>query len=160
MIAKWGTGLDAIDRTAAAARGIAVVNTPAAFTDPVADTAVGYMLSFCAQLPWLDRDLRAGLWQKRPGFLAGREHGRHRRLREHRPRRRTPRGARFGSRRRRNDAMPEATERAAAEGVEIVELDELLARSDFVSLHDPHDADTHHLIGRGAARRHEADRVL
>ena len=67
VISKWGTGIDSIDVQAAESLGIQVCNTPGAFTDPVADTVLGYMLTFARQLSWLDRDLRSGRWQKRSG---------------------------------------------------------------------------------------------
>ena len=55
VISKWGTGIDSIDRAAAASLGIQVCNTPNAFTLPVADTVMGYMLAFARRLPWMDR---------------------------------------------------------------------------------------------------------
>ena len=58
VISKWGTGIDSIDSRAAARLGIRVCNTPDAFTDPVADTALGYVLCFARHLPWMDRDVR------------------------------------------------------------------------------------------------------
>ena len=67
VISKWGTGIDSIDSTAARARGIAVCRTPGAFTDPVADTALGYILCFARNLPWMDDHMRAGRWEKIPG---------------------------------------------------------------------------------------------
>ena len=66
VISKWGTGIDSIDKEAARRLGIAVRNTPDAFTHPVADTVLGYILCFARQLPWMDRDIRAGRWEKRP----------------------------------------------------------------------------------------------
>lgn len=65
VISKWGTGIDSIDCEAAARLGIALYNTPNAFTDAVADTVLGYILCFARQLPWMDRDIRSGKWQKR-----------------------------------------------------------------------------------------------
>src|SRR5262247_4950723 len=58
VISKWGTGIDSIDTSAAAKFGIRVFNTPDAFTDPVADTVLGYILSFARRLPWMDQDIR------------------------------------------------------------------------------------------------------
>lgn len=65
VISKWGTGIDAIDLEAAKRLGIVVRNTPDAFSKGVADTAIGYMLMFARQLIPLDKDMKAGLWQKR-----------------------------------------------------------------------------------------------
>src|SRR3954471_11748552 len=64
VISKWGTGIDSIDLAAAAKLGIRVCNTPDAFTAPVADTALGYILCFARRLPWMDQDIRRGLWIK------------------------------------------------------------------------------------------------
>src|SRR4051794_33180286 len=44
VISKWGTGIDSIDVASCKRRGIRVCNTPNAFTEPVADTTLGYML--------------------------------------------------------------------------------------------------------------------
>jgi D-3-phosphoglycerate dehydrogenase / 2-oxoglutarate reductase len=67
VISKWGTGIDSIDQEAAARLGIAVKNTPNAFTQPVSDTVLGYILCFARQLPWMDNDIRQGKWSKRMG---------------------------------------------------------------------------------------------
>lgn len=71
VIAKWGTGIDSIDQEACARRGIAVRNTAGAFTDPVADSVLGYMLAFARRQPWMDKDMKAGLWRKMPGHTLG-----------------------------------------------------------------------------------------
>lgn len=65
VIVKWGTGIDSIDKEAAAKRGIPVRNTPNAFTEPVADTIVGMILSFARGIVDLDRKLRKGKWEKK-----------------------------------------------------------------------------------------------
>ena len=67
VVSKWGTGIDSIDREAAARLGIQVRNTPNAFTLPVADTVLGYMLAFARRQPWMDRAMKAGQWEKIPG---------------------------------------------------------------------------------------------
>jgi len=67
VLSKWGTGIDSFDRDACARRGIAVRNTPNAFSEPVADSVFGYLLCFARQLPFMDRAMRDGQWRKYPG---------------------------------------------------------------------------------------------
>ncbi len=67
VIAKWGTGIDSIDQEACKRLGIAVRNTPNAFSKPVADTVLGYVLCFARNLPAQDRQMKAGTWYKLPG---------------------------------------------------------------------------------------------
>jgi D-3-phosphoglycerate dehydrogenase len=67
VISKWGTGLDSIDLEVAKRLGIQVWNTPGAFTEPVADTVLGYVLTFARGVPWMDRSVKAGEWNKYPG---------------------------------------------------------------------------------------------
>jgi D-3-phosphoglycerate dehydrogenase len=64
VISKWGTGIDSIDREECARLGIQVCNTPNAFTDPVADTVLTYILCFARQLVWINRDIHDGNWNK------------------------------------------------------------------------------------------------
>ncbi len=47
--------------------GIQVLRTPNAFTLPVADTVLGYMLAFARRQPWMDRAMKNGAWEKIPG---------------------------------------------------------------------------------------------
>ena len=67
VISKWGTGIDSIDGEAASELGIQVMNTPGAFTDPVADTVLGYILDFARSQPWMTQQMRDGEWEKIPG---------------------------------------------------------------------------------------------
>jgi D-3-phosphoglycerate dehydrogenase / 2-oxoglutarate reductase len=67
VISKWGTGIDSIDSEAAARLGIRVCRTPNAFTLPVADSVLGYILAFARSQPWMDRQMKAGQWEKIPG---------------------------------------------------------------------------------------------
>jgi D-3-phosphoglycerate dehydrogenase len=71
VISKWGTGIDSIDVEACRRRGIAVRNTPNAFSEPVADSVLGYMLAFARRLPWMDRDMKSGAWTKLPSVSLG-----------------------------------------------------------------------------------------
>lgn len=67
VISKWGTGIDSIDREACAQFGVSVKNTPNAFSEPVADSVLGYMLSYARNLPFLDQHMKSGVWEKIPG---------------------------------------------------------------------------------------------
>jgi len=67
VIAKWGTGTDSIDHAACARLGIQLLNTPNAFTLPVSDSVLGYLLAFARQQPWMDRRVKSGAWKKIPG---------------------------------------------------------------------------------------------
>ncbi len=64
-IVKWGTGTDSIDKEAALKRGITVRNTPNAFTEPVADTILSFILNFARGTIDLDRKLRNNVWEKK-----------------------------------------------------------------------------------------------
>jgi D-3-phosphoglycerate dehydrogenase len=66
VISKWGTGIDSIDQKACQRMGITVRNTPNAFSEPVADSVLGYMLCFTRNQPWMTVAMRRGLWQKIP----------------------------------------------------------------------------------------------
>ena len=67
VISKWGTGIDAFDLDACKRLGVAIRNTPGAFTQPVADSAMGYILNFARKLSLMDQQLKAGVWDKIPG---------------------------------------------------------------------------------------------
>src|SRR5574339_5665 len=66
VISKWGTGVDSIDAEACSRYGIKLCRTLNAFTLPVADTVLGYILAFARRQPWMDRDIKAGKWEKIP----------------------------------------------------------------------------------------------
>ncbi|KPL82080.1 hypothetical protein SE15_13320 [Thermanaerothrix daxensis] len=145
VISKWGTGIDSIDREAAARLGIQVRNTPNAFTLPVADTVLGYILAFARQLPWMDRTLKAGGWEKRAarslsectlGVIGVGNIGKAvlRRARA------------FGMTLLGNDIVPIAPDFIAEYGVEMVPLRHLLERADFVSLNCDLNPTSYHLI--------------
>jgi D-3-phosphoglycerate dehydrogenase / 2-oxoglutarate reductase len=67
VISKWGTGIDSIDQQACNRLGIMIGRTPNAFTLPVADTVFGYMLAFARRQLWMDRAMKSGVWDKLPG---------------------------------------------------------------------------------------------
>lgn len=67
VISKWGTGVDSIDSGACERLGIKLYRTVNAFTTPVADSVLAYALAFARRQPWMDSDMKAGLWHKQPG---------------------------------------------------------------------------------------------
>jgi D-3-phosphoglycerate dehydrogenase len=67
VISKWGTGIDSIDTGACSRYGIKIGRTLNAFTTPVADSVLGYMLAFARRHPWMDKAMRSGQWEKIPG---------------------------------------------------------------------------------------------
>lgn len=67
VISKWGTGVDSIDAAACSRYEIKLCRTLNAFTLPVADTVMGYILAFARRQPWMDREMKSGKWEKIPG---------------------------------------------------------------------------------------------
>ena len=147
VISKWGTGIDSIDRPAAERLGIRICNTPNAFTQPVADTVLGYLLAYVRRQPWMDRAMKAGFWEKLPGKTlaectlgvvgvgnVGRAV--------------LARAKAFGATLLGNDILPIDPAFLEECGVRMVSLPELLARSDFVSLNCDLNPTSFHLINR------------
>lgn len=67
VISKWGTGIDSFDQEAAAAHGVTICRTLNAFTLPVADSVMGYVLNFARRHADMDRAMKKGVWEKIPG---------------------------------------------------------------------------------------------
>lgn len=68
VIVKWGTGIDSIRKDIADQYGVKVFRTPNAFTEPVADTTLAYMLAFARNVSVNDRLVKSGIWDKPKGF--------------------------------------------------------------------------------------------
>jgi D-3-phosphoglycerate dehydrogenase / 2-oxoglutarate reductase len=145
VISKWGTGIDSIDRQAAEALGIQVRNTPNAFTLPVADTVMGYMLAFARRQPWMDRQMKSGIWDKIPGRSLsectlgvigvgniGKAVLRRARV--------------FGMKLLGTDIIPIAPDFILENGVEMTSLEDLIRRSDFVSVNCDLNPTSYHII--------------
>lgn len=67
-VARIGIGMDNVDAEAAARHGVKVSNTPDGPTYAVAEMCLAALLAIGRQLPAADRDMHAGVWQKRMGF--------------------------------------------------------------------------------------------
>jgi D-3-phosphoglycerate dehydrogenase len=145
-IAKHGVGLDNVDLAAAAERGIVVTYAPAAVDDSVADLALALLLALARRIVPAHESVRAGRWEAFPGTeLRGKllgVVGLGRIGREVAARARA-----FGMDVAAHDPFV-ASEQAAAAGVELLALDELLARADAVSLHAASSPGAPPLLGR------------
>ena len=146
VIARAGTGVDNVDVPAASTRGIVVMNAPGANSISVAELAVALMLAVARHVPAADAAMKQGKWEKKK-FLGeevrektlglaglgriGQEVAR--------------RAASFDMRIIAHD--PFISEDVAGDlGVELVSLDDLFARSDFLSLHMPSTPTTKNIV--------------
>ena len=157
VIARVGVGVDSIDLDAASERGVQVATTPGANEHAVADHAVGLMMALLRRIPQLDRHVRTGGWH-RTGV--------------HTPRQLTGAtvglvgyghiGRRVAARLRGFDVELLIHDPALAAGGPdtSIALDELLRRSDVVSLHCPLTASTRHLIDAHALGLMRPDAIL
>jgi D-3-phosphoglycerate dehydrogenase len=147
VISKWGTGIDSIDAEEAQRRGIPVYRTPNAFSEPVADTVLGYILAFARKFSLMDQDIRNGKWEKPPlvslsectlGVIGVGDCGKAvvRRARA------------FGMHILGNDIVEMPKDFISETGIEMVSLGELLARADFISLNPDLNPTSYHLIGK------------
>ena len=66
VLSKWGEGLDAIDLNAAKKLNISVYRTAGALSDPVADTVMAYILAFARNIIIKDNSMKRGEWKKYP----------------------------------------------------------------------------------------------
>ncbi len=150
IVARAGVGLDNVDVKAATARGVLVVNAPTSNIHSAAEHAVTLLLATARQIPPADASLKAHTW-KRSSFNGVEVFGKTvgvvglgrigqlvaQRL------------AAFGTHIVAYDPYVSAA-RAAQLGIELLTLDELLGRADFISVHLPKTPETAGLIGKEA----------
>lgn len=144
VIGRAGVGLDNVDKKAAEARKIKVVNTPAATSVSVAELALGLMLACARSIPQATQSLRESKWEKKQ-FKGTELYGKTLGL--------------IGSGR----IGTELAKRAVAMGMTVMVLDpfikecsygtkcelpELLSRADYISLHVPKTPETTHMINK------------
>ncbi|MBM3987522.1 MAG: phosphoglycerate dehydrogenase [Planctomycetes bacterium] len=149
VVGRAGVGVDNVDVDAATARGVVVMNAPAGNTTTTAELTVALMLALARNVTRGDRAVRAGEWKLR-GKLSGSEIsgktlgvvglGRIGRVV-------ASRGLGLAMKVVAYDPYL-AGERSPLEGVELLPLDELLARADFVTLHIPYSDETRHILSR------------
>jgi phosphoglycerate dehydrogenase-like enzyme len=152
LVSILGTGTDNVDLPACSRHGVVVTNTPGASTVSVAELTMALLLAVARHVAWSDRTVRAGAWEHRHGIelrgkllgivglgLIGQEVARL--------------GQAFGMRViawsfRQDPARAAALGADGPLPVEMVPLEELLRRSDVVSLHLRSSAEARGLIGR------------
>lgn len=163
MIATMGTGYDNIDVAAARERGIPVTFAPSILDETTADGAFALLLAAARRLSEAERYLRAGKYRGWTPFLFLGHDVNHATLgivgMGRIGRAVAKRASGFAMRIIYTDARRnEAAERES--GATFVTLDELLAQSDFVSLHVPLLPETRHLIDAAALRKMKRTAVL
>lgn len=148
LIVRGGVGVDNIDVAQAEAKQIKVINTPGASSDSVAELALGLMFAVARLIPQADHSMKSGQWEKKAfagGIeLAGKTLG-------------IIGMGRIGASLARKaialgmsvigyDVTPLNSPEPS---VLFVSKDELLARSDFISLHVPFDKSAGAILGQG-----------
>jgi D-3-phosphoglycerate dehydrogenase / 2-oxoglutarate reductase len=149
VIARAGTGVDNVDLQAATERGIIVMNAPGANSISVAELTMALMLSLSRGIPAADAAMKRGAWEKKKlsgvelrgktlGLVGlgriGQEVGNRARA--------------FGMQLLAHDPFISA-DVAESLGVELVALDDLCARADYITLHLPVTPETRHLFDAG-----------
>lgn len=149
ILVRGGVGLDNIDVKYAESKGIVVRNTPKASSDSVAELTIGYLLALARKIPQASASMAAGEWKKKQ--LKGTEIA----------------GKTLGLIGLGNIGQAVAR-RAAALGMDVlffrrtptevpcarqVSLDQLLAESDYISLHVPKTPETANILNAEAFAR-------
>ena len=145
-VVRAGVGLDNIDVGYAKEKGIKVLNTPTASTQSVAELTIAYLMALARNIPLMTASMKAGKWEKKSFVgveVAGKTLG-------------LIGSGRIGS---------AVAERAIGLGMTVVafdpyvselpnitlmELDEVLEKADYISLHIPHTDETHNILDAAA----------
>ena len=166
FLGNFGVGFNHIDIGAANAAGLTVTNTPGCLTDCTADTAMTLLLSVARRAGEGERQLRSGGWNgwcpthhlatkvtgKTIGIIGMGRIGVAMAQRCHYG---------FGMEVVFYDAMPIRNDVVTAMGArQLGSVDDILAASDFVSLHCPGGGDNYHLINQDSLRRMKSSAFL
>ncbi len=159
IISKWGTGVDSIDAESCSRLNIILSRTPNAFTTPVADTVLGYMLAFARRVPWMDAAMKRGEWEKIPGktlsectlgIIGIGNIGKAV----------TRRARAFGMKVLGTDIIDIDHVFISESGIEMTTLEYLLSSSDFVSVNCDLNPTSHHLINSKTLAKMKSSAVL
>jgi D-3-phosphoglycerate dehydrogenase len=159
VISKWGTGVDSIDAEACAKFGVKIGRTPNAFTTPVADTVLGYMLAFARRQPWMDKAMKSGQWEKIPGktlsectlgVIGVGNIGKAV----------TRRAKAFGMKVLGTDIIDIDHVFITETGIKMTDLQSLLSQSDFVSVNCDLNPTSHHLINANTLSKMKPTAIL
>jgi len=148
VVARAGVGMDNIDVEAATQRGVVVMNTPDGNTTSAAEHTMALMLSLLRNIPKADAKMRTGGWDRNKftghelfgktlGIIGLGRIGRQVAKRAQSFEMKTIGADPFAS-----------AESAARDGIELVDLDRLLATSDIITLHTPATEETRGMIGK------------
>lgn len=160
VIGRAGIGLDNVDIPAATKKGIVVMNTPQENAIAAAEHTIALMLSIARKIPQATASMRAGKWEKKKfmgvelyqktlglvgigvigTIVADRARGLKMKVIGYDP-----------------YLSPEVAEKR---GVELVSFDELLSRSDFISVHTPLTEETRNLIDHRAIEKMKKGVIL
>jgi D-3-phosphoglycerate dehydrogenase len=160
VIGRAGIGLDNVDLAAATKKGIVVMNTPQENAIAAAEHTIGMMLAVARKIPQATASMKGGKWEKKRflgvelydkvlgivgigviGTIVA------------------DRGMAFKMRVMAYDPYI-SREAAEKKGIDLVTLDELLERSDFISIHTPLTAETRNLIDRKAFSKVKKGMIL
>ena len=160
VIGRAGIGLDNVDLPVATKKGIVVMNTPQENAIAAAEHTIAMMLSISRKIPQATSSMKGGKWEKKKfmgvelynktlglvgigvigTIVADRARGLKMKVIGYDP-----------------YLSPEVAEK---KGVELVSLDELLARSDFISVHTPLTDETRNLIDKNAMTKMKKGVIL
>lgn len=146
LIVRPGVGLENIDKTAAKERGITVKNTPIATTISVAEHTFGLILALARHVPQGDHAIRNGIWDRKK-YTGAEVHGKtlgligFGRIGQEV----ALRALSFGMKVVANDPFIDSKS-VRSLNIPLIDLDELLKTSDYISLHVPFMPTTTHMI--------------
>ncbi len=153
VIGRAGTGVDNIDLEAATKAGVVVMNTPGGNSVAAAELTIAHLTALARNVSQSHADLREGRWERKKYMgteLDGKTIGV---IGLGRIGREVARRAQ-GLRMRVLGFDPFVSSQMAQDfGIEYAELDDLLGRSDIVSLHVPRTDETHHMIDADAIKK-------